>query len=94
MRQKWFLRVEFAARAVSGLLDIPARLLTVDVTLRNITNTRYRDYMSRYKEFADAPGRAIVMRVAPCRPLTREDDVPPHNDVSHYIGKYAPVIQC
>jgi len=40
-----------------------ARLLTLDVTLRNITNTRYRDYMSRYKEFADAPGRAVVMRV-------------------------------
>jgi hypothetical protein len=25
---------------------------------------RYRSFMSRYKEFADGPGRAVVLRVS------------------------------
>jgi len=32
--------------------------------VRNATNARYRDFMSRYKEFANAAGRALVLRVS------------------------------
>ena len=42
---------------------MPRGALTVDLSLRNVFNTRYRSFMSRYKEFADAPGRALVLRV-------------------------------
>jgi outer membrane receptor protein involved in Fe transport len=37
--------------------------LTVDLTLRNALDAEYRSFMSRYKEFADGPGRALVVRV-------------------------------
>lgn len=39
-------------------------LVHLDVSVRNVFNTRYRDFMSRYKEFADAAGRALVVRVS------------------------------
>jgi iron complex outermembrane receptor protein len=39
-------------------------LVNVDLQLRNATNARYRDFMSRYKEFANAAGRALVLRVS------------------------------
>ena len=42
----------------------PRGALTLDVTLRNALDVRYRSFMSRYKEFADAPGRALVVRVS------------------------------
>jgi iron complex outermembrane receptor protein len=38
--------------------------LAVDVTLRNALDARYRSFMSRYKEFALAQGRALVVRVS------------------------------
>jgi hypothetical protein len=38
--------------------------LTVDVTLRNALDVRYRSFMSRYKEFALAPGRTLVVRLS------------------------------
>ncbi len=41
----------------------PRGPLTVDVTLRNALDVRYRSFLSRYKEFADAPGRGVVVRV-------------------------------
>ena len=44
-------------------LMVPRGALTVDLALRNATNARYRDFMSRYKEFALSPGRALVLRV-------------------------------
>jgi iron complex outermembrane receptor protein len=37
--------------------------LGVDVTVRNALDARYRDFLSRYKEFALGPGRAVVVRV-------------------------------
>jgi iron complex outermembrane receptor protein len=43
---------------------VPRGAVTVDLSLRNALNTRYRSFMSRYKEFADAPGRALVLRVS------------------------------
>ncbi len=50
--------------AAGAVLSTGSRVVTVDVTARNLTNARYRDYMSRYKEFADALGRSIVIRVS------------------------------
>ncbi len=50
--------------AVGAVWLAGARLVTIDVTARNLLNTRFRDYMSRYKEFADAPGRAVVVRLS------------------------------
>lgn len=40
-----------------------SRVLVLDLGLRNLLDTRYRSFMSRYKEFADGPGRAFVLRV-------------------------------
>jgi outer membrane receptor protein involved in Fe transport len=42
---------------------VPAGAITLDVSIRNVLNTSYRSFMSRYKEFALAPGRTIVVRV-------------------------------
>lgn len=48
-----------------GTSTITARgLLHLDLSVRNLLNTRYRDFMSRYKEFADAAGRTLVVRVS------------------------------
>jgi outer membrane receptor protein involved in Fe transport len=46
-----------------GTLLVGARVLVVDVAVRNVFDTRYRSFMSRYKEFADGPGRAVVLRL-------------------------------
>ena len=42
----------------------PRGLVHVDMSVSNLFDTRYRDFMSRYKEFADAAGRAVVLRVS------------------------------
>ena len=49
--------------ATGFTLMVPRGALTVDISLRNATNVRYRDFMSRYKEFALSPGRALALRV-------------------------------
>lgn len=46
-----------------GTLLAGAKVLVVDLGVRNVLDTRYRSFMSRYKEFADGPGRAVVLRV-------------------------------
>lgn len=54
-----------------GLLDLFGNLeprlgghpLHVELQVRNALNTRYRDFLSRYKAFALNPGRNIVVRV-------------------------------
>ncbi|HKH91984.1 MAG TPA: TonB-dependent receptor, partial [Gemmatimonadaceae bacterium] len=43
---------------------VPRGPVTVDLSVRNLFDTRYRSFMSRYKEFADGPGRAVVLRVS------------------------------
>lgn len=40
-----------------------SRVLLVDLAVRNAADARFRSFMSRYKEFADGPGRAVVLRV-------------------------------
>jgi outer membrane receptor protein involved in Fe transport len=41
-----------------------ARRLRLDLRLRNATNVSYRNFLSRYKEFAEDPGRNIVLRLS------------------------------
>jgi iron complex outermembrane receptor protein len=42
---------------------LPRGPFTVDLSARNLFDVRYRSFMSRYKAYADAPGRAVVVRV-------------------------------
>lgn len=46
-----------------GTVLAGARVLVVDLAVRNVFDTRFRNFMSRYKEFADGPGRAVLLRV-------------------------------
>ncbi len=46
-----------------GTLLAGSRVLVLDLGVRNLLDARYRSFMSRYKEFADGPGRAVVLRV-------------------------------
>lgn len=46
-----------------GSLLAGSRVLIVDLSVRNLADTRFRSFMSRYKEFADGPGRAVVLRL-------------------------------
>jgi outer membrane receptor protein involved in Fe transport len=38
--------------------------LQVDLRVRNLLDTSYRDFLSRYKEFALNPGRSLVLRLS------------------------------
>src|SRR5205807_3836631 len=40
------------------------RTLRIDLQIRNVANTRYRDFLSRYKGFALNPGRNIILGVS------------------------------
>jgi iron complex outermembrane receptor protein len=70
-RQSRTFRNEFAPAAWSttsvsfgrGVVT-PRGVLLVDLSVRNVFDARYRDFMSRYKEFADAAGRAVVLRAS------------------------------
>lgn len=54
-----------ALHASAGTSRLTARgLLHIDVSVRNLLNARYRDFMSRYKEFADAAGRTLIVRIS------------------------------
>ena len=46
-----------------GTVLAGSRVLIVDLAVRNAFDTRFRNFMSRYKEFADGPGRMVVLRV-------------------------------
>ena len=54
-----------------GLLDLfgsveprlGPRAFRVEVQVKNVLDTSYRDFLSRYKAFALNPGRNIVLRV-------------------------------
>jgi iron complex outermembrane receptor protein len=46
-----------------GTRSIRGRRLTAAIRIRNLLDTKYRDYMSRYKEFAFNPGRNVSLRV-------------------------------
>ncbi|MBL0938084.1 MAG: TonB-dependent receptor [Gemmatimonadaceae bacterium] len=54
-----------AVHVAAGVSRLTSRgLVHLDVSVRNALDARYRDFMSRYKEFADAAGRAVVVRVS------------------------------
>jgi iron complex outermembrane receptor protein len=36
----------------------------IDIGIRNAANRKYRDFMSRYKEFALEPGRNVLVKVS------------------------------
>lgn len=38
-------------------------VLNIDVDVKNLLNTKYRNYLSRLRYFADEPGRAIFLRM-------------------------------
>lgn len=40
------------------------RTIDVTLTLRNVLDASYRDYLSRYRYFADDPGRSLVIRIS------------------------------
>ena len=51
------LGLEVAGEHLAG------RRLTLAARVRNLTNKQYRDYLSRYKEFAFNPGRDVSLRI-------------------------------
>ncbi|MFO0094295.1 MAG: TonB-dependent receptor [Gemmatimonadaceae bacterium] len=54
-----------ALHVSAGTSRLTARgLVHIDVSVRNLLNARYRDFMSRYKEFADAAGRTLILRLS------------------------------
>jgi iron complex outermembrane receptor protein len=54
-----------ALHASAGTSRLTARgLVHIDVSVRNLLNARYQDFMSRYKEFADAAGRTLILRIS------------------------------
>ena len=46
------------------LVRISGRAMRLDLAARNLTNARYRDFLSRYKSFADEPGINVVFRLS------------------------------
>jgi len=48
--------------SVGGMVHIGDRLARVGLSVRNLFDAAYRDYLSRYRYFADDPGRDIVLR--------------------------------
>jgi outer membrane receptor protein involved in Fe transport len=47
-----------------GDVRMLARLVHVDITLRNALDKQYRSFLSRYKAFADDPGRNLMFRLS------------------------------
>jgi iron complex outermembrane receptor protein len=50
--------------SASTSLQIGANSLSASLDVRNLLNTRYRDYLSRFRYLVDEPGINIVLRVA------------------------------
>ena len=47
-----------------GNVHLLGRAVHVDVSIRNAFNKRYRSFLSRYKTFADDPGRNVILRLS------------------------------
>ncbi len=43
------------------------RAMRIDLGVRNAANTAYRNFLSRYKEFALDPGRNVILRISTAR---------------------------
>jgi iron complex outermembrane receptor protein len=54
-----------------GLLDagmgldiyLGAEVLHINISVRNLLNTSYRDYLSRFRYYVDEPGRDVILRL-------------------------------
>lgn len=44
-------------------VPLSGRSLAVDLAVRNLFDNEHRDFMSRYKTYASAPGRNVVLRI-------------------------------
>jgi iron complex outermembrane receptor protein len=44
-------------------LDLFGQPLELSIAARNLLNTAYRDYLTRYRLFVDDPGRDVVARL-------------------------------
>jgi iron complex outermembrane receptor protein len=53
----------FGIEAGAASLVLLGQPLEVSLAARNVFNTRYRDYLSRYRLFVDDPGRDVVIRI-------------------------------
>jgi iron complex outermembrane recepter protein len=53
-----------ASIAAGGTMLTARGPVTMDLAVRNLFGTSYRDFMSRYKAFAWAPGRALTLRAS------------------------------
>jgi iron complex outermembrane receptor protein len=52
------------AHAQAGIaVPVGARSVAFDASVRNLFDRTYRDFMSRFKAYADAPGRSITVRL-------------------------------
>ena len=56
----------YALVHVSGGTDLRlfGRVMRLDIALRNALNQRYKNFLSRYKEFAFDPGRNLIVRLS------------------------------
>jgi iron complex outermembrane receptor protein len=48
---------------VGGTISLASSPLTVRLEVRNLFNTSYRDYLSRFRYYIDDPGRDIILKV-------------------------------
>lgn len=44
--------------------DVHARPVRLDLDVRNALNTSYKDYLSRFKEFASGPGISVILKAS------------------------------
>jgi len=44
-------------------LNINKTYADIDIAANNLTNVAYRDYLDRFRYFADEPGRNIIFRL-------------------------------
>ena len=49
---------------VSSEHTVRARPVRLDLDIRNALNTSYKDYLSRFKEFASAPGISVILKAS------------------------------
>lgn len=49
--------------AIGGMFHVGEQLARFSIGVNNLFNTAYRDYLSRYRYFADDPGRDVVLRI-------------------------------
>jgi iron complex outermembrane receptor protein len=52
----------FNVEAGIGALRLAGQPLQLSLTVRNLFDTSYRDYLTRYRLFVDDPGRDVVLR--------------------------------